>query len=111
MVEVGTTSVRSELLDASDETIADAVSYADPMVLRGLLYQLTGDEELIEVRLVSGAGQRVAPEGAGAGGRGADGGRARPKCGGKRWRGGNDGPFGPDLLSFIPIRWWRGACW
>lgn len=35
---------RPELLDASDETIDDAVKYADPMVLRGLLYQLTGDE-------------------------------------------------------------------
>ncbi|WP_084505333.1 flavin-containing monooxygenase [Nocardia harenae] len=37
---------RRELLDASDETIEDAVGYADPMVLRGLLYQLTGDESI-----------------------------------------------------------------
>ena len=35
---------RDELLDATDEAIEDAVQYADPMVLRGLLYQLTGDE-------------------------------------------------------------------
>jgi len=35
---------KSELLTATDETIDDAVKYADPMVLRGLLYQLTGDE-------------------------------------------------------------------
>ena len=34
---------RHELLDATDETIEDAVRFADPMVLRGLLYQLTGD--------------------------------------------------------------------
>jgi len=32
---------RPELLEASDETIDDAVAYADPMALRGLLYQLT----------------------------------------------------------------------
>ena len=37
---------RFELLSASDETIEDAVKFADPMVLRGLLYQLTGDESV-----------------------------------------------------------------
>jgi 4-hydroxyacetophenone monooxygenase len=37
---------RSELLTATDETIDDAVKYADPMVLRGLVYQLTGDESM-----------------------------------------------------------------
>lgn len=37
---------RHELLDASDDFIEDAVAHADPMVLRGLLYQLTGDEAL-----------------------------------------------------------------
>ena len=37
---------RPELLEATDEMIDDAVRYADPMVLRGLLYQLTGDEEV-----------------------------------------------------------------
>jgi 4-hydroxyacetophenone monooxygenase len=35
-----------ELRTASDEVIEDAVQYADPMVLRGLVYQLTGDPEL-----------------------------------------------------------------
>jgi len=35
-----------ELLGASDADIEDAVQYAEPMVLRGLLYQLTGDPEL-----------------------------------------------------------------
>lgn len=35
-----------ELLAATDETIDDAVRYADPLVLRGLVYQLTGDESL-----------------------------------------------------------------
>src|SRR5204862_6456265 len=34
---------RHELIDATDETIEDAVRFADPMILRGLLYQLTGD--------------------------------------------------------------------
>lgn len=37
---------RSELLVATDEMIDDAVKYADPMVLRGLVYQLTGDESI-----------------------------------------------------------------
>ncbi len=37
---------QSELLTATDETIDDAVKYADSMVLRGLLYQLTGDESI-----------------------------------------------------------------
>ena len=37
---------KSELLTATDETIDDVVKYADPMVLRGLLYQLTGDESI-----------------------------------------------------------------
>jgi 4-hydroxyacetophenone monooxygenase len=40
----------NDLIGASDETIADAVNYADPMVLRGLLYQLTGDEEVRATR-------------------------------------------------------------
>jgi 4-hydroxyacetophenone monooxygenase len=35
-----------ELLRASDDTIDEVVQYAEPMVLRGLLYQLTGDESL-----------------------------------------------------------------
>jgi 4-hydroxyacetophenone monooxygenase len=35
-----------ELLGASDDVIDDAILHADPMVLRGLLYQLTGDEEV-----------------------------------------------------------------
>jgi 4-hydroxyacetophenone monooxygenase len=35
---------RRDLLEATDEQIDDAVAYADPMALRGLLYQLTGDE-------------------------------------------------------------------
>jgi 4-hydroxyacetophenone monooxygenase len=36
---------QSELLTATDE-IDDAVKYADPMVLRGLLYQPTGNESI-----------------------------------------------------------------
>jgi 4-hydroxyacetophenone monooxygenase len=37
----------SELQAASDAEIEDAVTYADPVVLRGVLYQLTEDPELI----------------------------------------------------------------
>ena len=48
----------SELLEASDAAIDDAVGYADPLALRGILYQLTGDEELTTVRLTSGRGGR-----------------------------------------------------
>lgn len=39
-----------ELLAADDATIDDAVRHADPMVLRGLLHQLTGDEAVAAVR-------------------------------------------------------------
>jgi 4-hydroxyacetophenone monooxygenase len=39
-----------ELLAASDDTIADAVQHADPMVLRGLLHQLTADGEVASIR-------------------------------------------------------------
>ena len=42
-------SSRPELRAADDAVIEDAVAYADPMVLRGLLYQLTGDPEVAEV--------------------------------------------------------------
>jgi 4-hydroxyacetophenone monooxygenase len=45
--------VRKELLEATDETIAQALEYADPMVLRGILYQLTGDEELVDLELTT----------------------------------------------------------
>jgi len=44
-------TTRTELLSASDETIDDAVRYADPMVLRGLLYQLTGDERVATTKI------------------------------------------------------------
>jgi 4-hydroxyacetophenone monooxygenase len=46
-------SSRPELLTASDEVIEDAVKYMDPMALRGLLYQLTGDEEIAKTELTS----------------------------------------------------------
>ena len=38
---------RTELLAATDAQIDDALHYASPMVLRGLLYQLTGDVEVL----------------------------------------------------------------
>jgi 4-hydroxyacetophenone monooxygenase len=40
---------RRELLTATDEVIEDAVKYADPIVLRGVLYQLTGDESVAAI--------------------------------------------------------------
>jgi len=43
-------AIRTELLEASDEEISDAIEFADPMVLRGLLFQLTGDESLAEIQ-------------------------------------------------------------
>jgi len=39
-----------ELADASDATIDDAVRHADPAVLRGLIYQLTGDHEVTAMK-------------------------------------------------------------
>ena len=48
--ESNTMSDRSELLRATDAEIEDAVKWADPMVLRGLLYQLTGDIGLKQVK-------------------------------------------------------------
>jgi 4-hydroxyacetophenone monooxygenase len=41
------------LAAASDETLADAVQYGDPLVLRGLRYQLTGDEDLLDMQLTT----------------------------------------------------------
>ena len=43
--------IRSELLQAGDATIEDAVQHANPMALRGLLYQLTGDEGIAATRV------------------------------------------------------------
>lgn len=41
--------IGQELLEAADSTIEDAVGYVEPIVLRGLLYLLTGDEEAAAV--------------------------------------------------------------
>ena len=54
--------VREELLAASDEVIEDAVLHADPFVLRGLLFQLTGDEEVARAH-VADVGRGMAPAG------------------------------------------------
>jgi hypothetical protein len=43
---------QSELLEATDETIDETVKCADPMVLRGLLFQLTGDESIATTEVV-----------------------------------------------------------
>jgi 4-hydroxyacetophenone monooxygenase len=42
---------RAELLDASDEQIEDAIGFADLLALRGLLYQLTGDEKVANTKV------------------------------------------------------------
>ncbi|HUC37654.1 MAG TPA: NAD(P)/FAD-dependent oxidoreductase [Acidimicrobiales bacterium] len=47
---------RPELLEATDADIDEALSYADPMALRGLLYQLTGEEALASIELTPQAG-------------------------------------------------------
>jgi 4-hydroxyacetophenone monooxygenase len=52
-MSAGQGSVRTELVEATDEQIDDAVSYADPMALRGLLYQLTGDESVAATKVGS----------------------------------------------------------
>lgn len=41
--------VRQELLEATDAAIDDAVNHVEPIVLRGLLYLLTGDEEVAAI--------------------------------------------------------------
>jgi 4-hydroxyacetophenone monooxygenase len=46
-------TVRQELLAASDAEIDDAIAHADPMVLRGLVYQLTGDEEILQMEMAT----------------------------------------------------------
>jgi len=48
---------RTELLSASDAEIASALEHADPMVLRGLVYQLTGDLEIAATDVVMGTTQ------------------------------------------------------
>jgi 4-hydroxyacetophenone monooxygenase len=49
-------SARRELLEATDEQIDDAVTYTDPMALRGLLYQLTGDQSVPATKVGSVGG-------------------------------------------------------
>ena len=41
--------MRPGLSAADDATVEDAIAHAEPMVLRGLLYQLTGDPELAAI--------------------------------------------------------------
>ena len=59
-------TMNNELLSASDAQIDDAMQYASPMVLRGLLYQLSGDSEVIAMKpgfaAKFGVGQEMADE-------------------------------------------------
>jgi 4-hydroxyacetophenone monooxygenase len=52
-MDAGNEGSRTELLAATDEQIDDAVNYADPMALRGLVYQLTGDESVAATKVES----------------------------------------------------------
>jgi len=38
--------ITSELAQASDDRLIDCLNHANPLILRGLLYQVTGDEDL-----------------------------------------------------------------
>src|SRR6516162_704459 len=51
--ETSNASQQDELRSASDAVIDDAMAFADPMVLRGLMHQLTGDETLADIELGS----------------------------------------------------------
>jgi len=57
-------SSRPELRAADDAVIDDAITFADPMVLRGLLYQLAGDPEVAQTgvrKVQAGYVEAVAP--------------------------------------------------
>lgn len=41
----------AELAKATDAEIAAAIAQADPLILRGLIYQLTGDEDLAQMQM------------------------------------------------------------
>ena len=58
---VAGTRTREELLAADDATIDEAVGFADPMVLRGLIYQLTGDPEIAATTAVARSGRGLFP--------------------------------------------------
>jgi 4-hydroxyacetophenone monooxygenase len=49
-----TKTISSELRRAGDAQLEEVVKFADPMVLRGLVYQLTGDEAIAATRTVPG---------------------------------------------------------
>jgi len=46
-----TKQASAELLAATDEEIDDALSYAQPLLLRAIIYQLTGDQELADIKV------------------------------------------------------------
>jgi 4-hydroxyacetophenone monooxygenase len=41
--------IRQELLNATDEEIENALQHVNPMILRGILYQLVGDESIAAI--------------------------------------------------------------
>jgi 4-hydroxyacetophenone monooxygenase len=51
-----THEARDELLRATDADILDAVEHADPMVLRGLLFQLTADPDVAATKVTPQVG-------------------------------------------------------
>jgi len=52
-MSIGKIDVATRLREADDATIDEALALADPMVLRGLLYQLTGDADLVDMELAT----------------------------------------------------------
>jgi 4-hydroxyacetophenone monooxygenase len=57
-------TTHEELLAASDATIEDAIEHADPMALRGLLFQLTGDAQIAATNVKAvpiGFGDAIVP--------------------------------------------------
>ena len=58
---VADAGTREELLAAIDATIEEATEFADPMVLRGLIYQFTGDPQIAATTPVRRGGAGLFP--------------------------------------------------
>jgi 4-hydroxyacetophenone monooxygenase len=93
--------VRSELLLASDAEIDEAIKFTDTMALRGLIYQLTGDEELANVK-VEKVRVFFADAYAPAGDDGAALIRSKAAAFLKSYRDGGAGPIGPGPMERLP---------
>jgi 4-hydroxyacetophenone monooxygenase len=95
----GGSVIRSELLHASDDELRDAVAYADPMVLRGLIYQLTGDDDVAATTVIA-AQHEAQPTMLAADT--VDGLRAKAAEFLRRYRGSGAGPIGIGPVDRLP---------